>query len=238
VPFQLVAHVTDDASSKIKDRLCRFVGNLCTLNPLCVLLPERFSVCHSVLQNLPADPQLNTERLITRNCRLAIAMNEVPFDVSSSKVQPFITLLDSCAVPYDISNISTHCLQLAGSLQSSMLQLLRWVSTVYCSSLTRKYLALSIITSWAASGVDITHSVLLALPNLDNLLDTNTGIIGSIVAELARSNILDPAIVLRWVIATGAISKSSCDTRVSPSQYMFQAQLTEVVDIVRATDRA
>jgi hypothetical protein len=96
-----------------------------------------------------------------------------------------------------------------GTLGSAMLHLLRWASTSYCSSKIRKYLALSIIMSWASDGAAITQCILHALPSLDNLLDVNNTIIGSIVAELARLDVVDTAFVLRWIITTGGVSMST-----------------------------
>jgi len=151
--------------------------------------------------------------LPNRNRRLATRINSAdnPALYMETALNHF---LDNLVLPYDVGETSSACLRLGKTLQGSVVKLLRWASNAFHVYQHRKYVALSILTTWAEAGLDLTECVLELLPRLDQESQVDCRAIGRIIAELARKGIFNAASALRWFIVNGSISGAAAYDQV------------------------
>lgn len=204
--------------SHTKQRMMRLIYALVANFPTCILMPEEPQLCQKVLKDLESsirrdDVRSRTRSISNRNGHLItrIGGNE------NTVVNTEITLdiyLDNLSLPCNIGETSSACMRFGKTISGAVTKLLRWASNAYNAGQYRKYLALSILTSWAEDGFDLTECVLELLPQFDQECQVDCHVIGRIVAELARKSIFNAANALRWFIVNGSISGATGSQQV------------------------
>jgi len=208
----------EEPSIQIKHRLMRSIYNLVASSPTCVLIPEESQLCQEVLKELAANSQKvvvenQVRSILDRNRRLTTRLGGVDNTVSDNEITLGI-FLDNLSLPCDIVEASSACVRISKTVQAGVAELLRWASNVYNVGQYRKYVALSILTSLAEDGLDLTECVLGLLPHLDTEYQVDCRTISRIVAELARKSIFNAASALRWFIVNGLISGAAANEKV------------------------